>query len=194
MVTSRGDYNQDSWKKEEPDISEESVLEDNSISVDTQVIQADPAKGSADVSTLWSFSIAYSSTYRVPVLYFQVNSLNGDPCGRHHVLEMLRGTVEIPKETWEFVSQEEHPCSGLPSFFLHPCQSSQRLRLMAIANSLAGAEGNHATRDALANDTILWAWMSMILPFVGHAIPALYYVKIGHCMAQLSKSEISIPP
>ena len=99
---------------------EERLLEDHAISVDDQVvISKDQAGDWMDVTTQWNLSIVYSSTYCAPVLYFHVQSPSGDPCGRQDVIEMLRNlarTIKIPNETWEFVSQEEHPF-GLP--FLH---------------------------------------------------------------------------
>lgn len=125
------------------------------------------------ITTHWNFSIVYSETYGVPVLYFSVQYSSGEPCTRHVVLEMLHhhqkqdNVSNIPYDTWEFLSQEQHPYTNdIPSFFLHPCQSSQRLQLLTTCN----------TDTAMPN--ILWTWMSMILPTVGHPIPPKLFLDI----------------
>jgi Autophagocytosis associated protein, active-site domain len=177
------------------DVCGESILEDKAVSDDTQAVIASALDDClVSRTTMWSFSIVYSSTYRAPVLYFHVQSLNGNPCGRRDVLEMLRKMMptangEIPKETWEFVSQEEHPLSGFPSFFLHPCQSSQRLQLMSMPSSVPrGVPAcDDVSPEESSNHDLLWAWMSMILPVVGHSIPSSYYLEIRHFMTELRK-------
>jgi hypothetical protein len=145
-------------------------LEDNSIPIDpqqhTEGLQ-DSSFFSNDVSSAkkpiqWTFSIVYSDTYRVPVLYFHVQEMNGAPCTRQKVLKWLYPNAQGVTDTWEFVSQEEHSFTGLPSFFLHPCQTSQRLRLV----------------NKMGDNSILWTWMSMILPVVNHSIPPSYFLRI----------------
>jgi hypothetical protein len=182
----------------ELDIYKEILLEDNTIPVDEQVvvIQKGQADNSMDVTTQWTFSIVYSITYRAPVLYFHVQSPSGDPCGRQGVMQILRnisvvGTDKIPNETWEFVSQEEHPFSGYPSFFLHPCQSSDRLKLMTIQHKNFAGDGEEADGslvESVNNTNVIWAWMSMIFPVVGHAVPSGYYIKIGRRIAELGEN------
>lgn len=146
-------------------------LEDESILVDSQQFCND----SQDVKpTQWAFSIIYSETYRVPVLYFRVQETNGTPCTRQRVLNWLYPTTQdLVEDTWEFVSQEEHPFSGLPSFFLHPCQTAQRLWLVR------SDDGENNTDDC----SILWTWMSMILPVVNYPIPPKLFLEIqtNHC-------------
>jgi len=144
------------------------------------------------LATQWTFSIIYSSTFRVPVLYFIVQDMNGIPVGRQQLLKILRQghkrssfgmSDDFPTNTWEFVSQEENPITGLISYFLHPCQSAQRLALLN-----AGTRDQKQVQNQIANSStsniILWTWMSMILPFVGHSIPAFYFLKIQNQIAQ----------
>jgi hypothetical protein len=190
VVTPHANRSGEAVKNVEQELYEESLLEDDAISVDAHVISTEPAEDPLDATTLWTFSIVYSSTYRAPVLYFHVQSPGGHPCGRQDVLEMLGqwGDGETINDTWEFVSQEEHPFSGYPSFFLHPCQSAHRLQLMTISGSVSGGDDVDESYEETWGTTAIWAWMSMILPAVGHAIPASYYLKIRQCIAELEEN------
>ena len=123
----------------------------------------------------WSFSVAYSHVWAVPVLYFRVQYLNGMPLSRPEVLNILRcgadhdvvksddstqGVSVEEDDGWNFVSYEEHPITGVPSFFLHPCQTSKRLHLLMATgtNSDDSVEKNKSA-------VVLLSWLSMILPF-----------------------------
>lgn len=125
----------------------------------------------------WSFSVVYSHVWGVPVLYFRVQYLNGIPLSRSQVLNILiggigdsienKGTHEDAIEEddgWNFVSYEEHPITGVPSFFLHPCQTSKRLHLLMIAT---GAENDEYSVVKKNPANVLLSWLSMILPSTG---------------------------
>jgi len=143
------------------DNKEDEVLlgEDNEIFLDPHQYSPN-VQGSEKEPIQWDFSIVYSETYRAPVLYFRVQNLEGSPCGRSKVLDLLPSQAII--DSWDFVSQEEHPFLGIPYFFLHPCQASTRLSLVMM-----GSDGE--------NICTLWTWMSMVLPAVNHQIPSLYF-------------------
>jgi hypothetical protein len=88
----------------------------------------------------------------------------------HHQQE--ENARNIPEDTWEFVSQEQHPFTNMPFFFLHPCQTSQRLRLLKISDGSAKKMNT------------LWTWMSMILPALGHPIPPPTFLDIQSRMME----------
>lgn len=174
--------------------SDDDLLENEAIMGDDQcfvAMQKEENKNEKDdpqkqLATQWTFSIIYSSTFRVPVLYFIVQDMNGIPVGRQQLLEILRQEHkgDFPTDTWEFVSQEENPITGLISYFLHPCEAAQRLQLLT-AGTRDQKEVQNLTNNGSTNNIILWTWMSMILPVVGHSIPAFYFLKIQNQMAQL---------
>jgi hypothetical protein len=114
--------------------------------------------------------------------------MNGNPVGRQRLLRILRQEHQrssfefgndYPSDTSEFVSQEEHPITGLPSFFLHPCQSAQRLHLLTIATKdrikISKGLKEESKLDDFTKNSVLWIWMSMILPAVGYSIPSSYF-------------------
>ncbi len=106
----------------------------------------------------WRFSIVYSETWNVPVLYFQVFQ-NKILCPREQVLTVLNENVQ---DAWEFVSYEEHPATGVPSLFLHPCRTQERMKFLLNDRDTPPAEQ-------------LWSWMSLILSTVGFSIPSPIY-------------------
>lgn len=167
--------------------------------------------------TEWSFTVVYHETWKVPTLYFTAAHPDGTPLRRSEVLDVLldnsRNEVHPRDETdaegagcdgvsggdgtegrdeeelWEFVSQEEHPMTGRPAYFLHPCRTADRMELM-LAPSLAlpsadadcaancsdkngkegtglKAEGAGVKRAQQGVCCPLLSWMSMVLPVVG---------------------------
>ena len=186
--------------------SDDDFLEDEAILDDDQCFVAileenknEKEDQKRQFDTEWTFSIIYSSTFRVPVLYFSVQEMNGSPVGRQQVLEILRQehskrssfaiSDDIPTDTWEFISQEEHPITGLVSYFLHPCQSAERLHLLTAGKidqkEVCVRSEQSLNANELTSNNIIWTWMSMILPVVGHSIPASYFLKIQKNMALL---------
>jgi hypothetical protein len=193
-------------KHEQQQVDDEAfALEDDSIDVDTQqylhheedaVVEKNHAATTSIMAVVeWTFSIVYSDTYRVPVLYFHVHQMkNGEPCLRSRVSQQLQPASSVV-DPWEFVSQEEHPITGFPSFFLYPCQTSERLELLqhllvepsistTTTTTTTGDEGKKSTTTVL-----LWTWMSMILPVVKHPIPSTYFLQIQTQILQAKRKE-----
>lgn len=122
--------------------------------------------------TEWTFSVVFHETWRVPTLYFHVHDIDGAPITRDDVLTILLGGTRgnttasnangsmTEEETWDFISQEEHPITGKPSFFLHPCQTASKMELIL-----------HQPKHYCP----LLSWMSMILPSVGCTISPYVY-------------------
>lgn len=104
----------------------------------------------------WRFSVVYSDTWRVPVLYFTVQDGHGSPFPRSEVLRLVKADQTVvgmeEEDTWDFLSYDEHPITGLPSFFLHPCQTD-------------------AILQRFQQSTKLLSWLSFVLPAVGFRIP-----------------------
>jgi len=190
----------------------------------------------------WKFSIVYSHVWGVPVLYFEVHMLDGQPLPRDRLLRHLNrlssslsspspswhsthsspmsttqsttaNLVEHNKEIcnddhaieehWTFVSYEEHPITGIPSFFLHPCQTSKRLQLVLVdivPTSHAHGSTNRDESESVVtpksapepksnpmmrykerhniSGCVILTWLSMILPAAGFRISANVFQQI----------------
>lgn len=86
-------------------------------------------------------SIHWSCTWRVPVLYFHANWSSGEPMSLDQLTAfgvihdsgtlqsaLLRpDTAEDSNSYFVPVSYGDHPRTGLPSFYLHPCQTGRIL-------------------------------------------------------------------
>jgi Autophagocytosis associated protein, active-site domain len=173
-----------------------------------------PSCGGASSSTtwasLWSFSVVYSDIWKAPVLYFTADAADdGRPLSRSEILAVLLSPApsSLPssschgddrhhqpptdqKGSWDFVSCEEHPVSGQPSYFLHPCNYSQHLDDLlrvgggdwhASERQAGGAtpppppqmqqqshdkKNNNPPAAAAAESAHhhLWSWLAMVLP------------------------------
>jgi hypothetical protein len=175
-------------EESEGNLEDEEIIVDDQCYVDT-ITTNEKGEPQLQYATQWTFSIIYSTTYQAPVLYFHVQEMNGNPVGRQQILNILRQehqrsafefSNDFPADAWEFVSQEEHPVTGLSSFFLHPCQSSQRLQLLT---TVVGDQREVCTRLE-QKSSVLWVWMSMILPAVGHSIPSSHFRHVQKCIAR----------
>jgi Autophagocytosis associated protein, active-site domain len=115
---------------------------------------------------IWYLNCIYHETWQVPVLYFSVqNAHDGSPCTRDNVLEALgigsTGSSSMPERndmnttneklfdqdeyidnTWTTISMEEHPITGIPSYFLHPCRTAERLGTLFNPSNVATPSSN----------------------------------------------------
>ena len=123
---------------------------------------------SMSTNTKWHFSIVFSDSWKAPVLFFTVDNLdkNGSPCPRSDVAKMLRQFSHYNRveDAWDLLSHDEHPITGIPSLFLHPCQTMQRMEI------LTQKQGSHGETNTQGNKALLLSWMTMILPSVGFSI------------------------
>lgn len=118
----------------------------------------------------WFVSISYSHIWRVPVLHFTVQTQNGMPLNRQDVFSLLNLHSSDPENantSSDNVSIDEHPVTGLPAYFLHPCQTTDLLEQLQCTS---GAPGSPESR--------LWSWMSMKLPSVGILIRPMTFCQI----------------
>ena len=153
-----------------PGVEQEDIIEEDTVTNTTQFEDESAQSPVMDSSSFeWRYSISFSDTWRVPVLYFTVQDSSGTPCPRDQVLSMLPAS-SMQEDTWDFVSYDEHPITGIPSYFLHPCQTKDILSLM---------QNDGATLSA----TCLLSWLSLILPAVGHTLPSKVFRKLHQRLA-----------
>ena len=192
----RGDRRQPQIQHDGHDFQEYS-LEDDTILVDPE-LDVEATTGRSLSSLIhWTFSVVYSDTYRVPVLYFHVQNADGSPCSRSQVLQWLAPnsckesvTTTDESSSWEFVSQEQHPCTGFPSYFLHPCRTSERMTLLQQVEAMPPENESSEGETLSSGIHVLWAWMSMMLPAINHTIPPKVFRLVQHQLQQKKKSLV----
>jgi hypothetical protein len=146
-----------------PGLAPEEIIEEDTSRFEDESAQA-PLTESPSFE--WRYSIVFSDTWKVPVLHFTVQDSHGNPCPRDLVLNMLPAS-SLQEDTWDFISYDEHPITGTPSYFLHPCQTQDVMALM-----LKNGDNHRATR--------LLSWLSLILPAVGHTLPSKTFQRLYH--------------
>jgi hypothetical protein len=146
--------------------------EDHDILVDPDTVLQPPDPSQQAHHVKWKFSIVFSDTWRVPVLYFTVQHEDGTLLLRSQVLEVIMNVDDNEiANTWDFVSYEEHPTTGEPSFFLHPCQTLARVQQLLQTQQTAGVSP-------------LLSWVAMILPAVGFRIPTRAFIRLQTWIAK----------
>jgi hypothetical protein len=162
-------HNKDCHTLVEEAFVDDSVLQDSSC-------QVEPSSNDTTLFwTEWNFSIVYSHTWQVPVLYFAVQASDGEPLGREFVVHTLQGMhhQNQVEDSLEFVSYDQHPITGIPCCFLHACQTKERMKLVTAAFTKK------------SNSEWLLTWMSLIFPSVGFAIPAKVYKQLSARICEL---------
>jgi Autophagocytosis associated protein, active-site domain len=84
---------------------------------------------------LFDVHIVYSSTYRVPVLYFHPHLPSGELLDVDDVWRDLATQYDGSDDRDSVVTQAEHPILGLPFFHVHPCRTAALLREANVKSS-----------------------------------------------------------
>ena len=117
-----------------------------------------------------SFHILYHKTWILPVLYLQAHHLDsGEQCSCTAVLKAL--SLRDTDSSWEFLSEDEYPVTGMPWCFLHPCMNDARLDLLSRGSDSDSVSYDRWNTLPNAKDWLLVSWMSMIIPAVKGKTP-----------------------
>lgn len=125
-------------------------------------------QSSSDNVHVYDFHVAYSFSYRVPVLYFQGHQAGGQLLTLDEIKEDLPShSLKVLSESkWTFITREEHPHLSRPWFTLHPCGTSHWMKLLLEETKLA---------DEDQSLQYLPAWLSVVGQAVGLKIPLELY-------------------
>ncbi|KAF5746244.1 ubiquitin-like-conjugating enzyme ATG10 isoform X1 [Tripterygium wilfordii] len=114
----------------------------------------------------YDLHVVYSASYRVPVLYFRVYGSDGRPLALDEIEKVLPScSAKILLESkWTFITQEEHPYLHRPWYKLHPCGTSEWMKLMLVGDaSVANLES--------VIELYLVSWLSFVGQVVGLRVP-----------------------
>ncbi|KAK7382776.1 hypothetical protein VNO80_01838 [Phaseolus coccineus] len=114
----------------------------------------------------YDFHIIYSSSYRVPVLYFRSYHSDGQLLPFNEIEKDLPGhSAKLLSESkWTFITHEEHPYLNRPWYKLHPCGTSEWMKLLYDGDS-------SLNRNGFVIEHYLVSWFSVIGQVVGLKIP-----------------------
>lgn len=117
-----------------------------------------------DETHIYDFHIVYSFSYMVPVLYFRGYQCGGQPLDLDDIRKDLPCySLSILRESkWTFMTMEEHPYLHRPWYTLHPCGTSDWMKLL-----LGGIPPGECPKMV----HYLPAWLSVVGQAVGLKIP-----------------------
>ncbi|XP_059305070.1 ubiquitin-like-conjugating enzyme ATG10 [Lycium ferocissimum] len=115
----------------------------------------------------YDFHVIYSSSFRVPVLYFRAYCSDGEPLAIEDLEKDFPAYTakELAISKWTFITQEEHPYLNRPWYTLHPCGTSDWMKL------LFSNEPSAVSQVGVAVEKYLTSWFSVVLPIFGLKIP-----------------------
>lgn len=108
---------------------------------------------------LYDFHVVYSPSYRVPVLYFHAQTTDGQPLNQDEIKKKLPSkSIEVLMESkWTFITQQEHPYLNRPWYMLHPCGTSEWMKLLVAGHN--------------SIDQYLVSWFSVVGQVFGLKLP-----------------------
>ncbi|KAK2649536.1 hypothetical protein Ddye_017025 [Dipteronia dyeriana] len=114
----------------------------------------------------YDFHIVYSASYRVPVLYFRAYCSGGQPLALDEIEKDLPACSSkvLLASKWTFITLEEHPYLNRPWYKLHPCGTSEWVKLLFLGDSALAQYG-------VASRQYLVSWFSVVGQVVGLRIP-----------------------
>lgn len=110
-----------------------------------------PMQGVGEIATV-SQSVSWSPIWQLPILYFHANDSSGQPLSIDQMKQtnivFRQGT--LPREKQEVIggggSVGDHPRSGLPVYYLHPCENEGAMGTLLGEKEESGA-GGQARRE-----------------------------------------------
>ncbi|XP_059450015.1 ubiquitin-like-conjugating enzyme ATG10 isoform X5 [Corylus avellana] len=114
----------------------------------------------------YDLHIIYSASYRVPVLFFRAYYSDGEPLGFNAIEKDLpaHSAKALLDSKWTFITQEEHPYLNRPWFKLHPCGTSEWMKLLFHVDVSVAKNG-------VTIELYLLSWLSVVGQVVGLRIP-----------------------
>ncbi|KAK4375012.1 hypothetical protein RND71_005689 [Anisodus tanguticus] len=122
----------------------------------------------------YDFHIIYSSSFRAPVLYFRAYCSDGEPMAIEDLEKDFPSYTaqELAISKWTFITQEEHPYLNRPWYTLHPCGTSDWMKL------LFSNEPSVVSHGGVAVEKYLTSWFSVVSPIFGVKIPLKLSVNV----------------
>ncbi|PON65929.1 Autophagy-related protein [Trema orientale] len=124
-------------------------------------------EGNSDGVHYYDFHIVYSASYRVPVLYFRAYCNDGQPLVLDEIEKDLPASSAkvLLESKWTFITQEEHPHLNRPWYKLHPCGTSEWMKLLFQSDTSLAKNG-------ASLELYLVSWLSVVGQVVGLKIPS----------------------
>lgn len=149
-----------------PAVDESDTIEDNDLEAVCRIHHQDALAGMVD------FSIALSPSYQVPVLWFRLSTqtpTDVEAIDRVYSLLVPPATRASLRHVGVLggISIADHPVSGLPAFFFHPCRTQEVMESLQPTGSMTPVE-------------YLLLWFGVIGAAAGLSIPSAVAARLTH--------------
>lgn len=124
-------------------------------------------------SVCYHYTIVYSESYQVPVVYFTASWQDG----RQLQLQQVWDQVVLPSDVNKLstLTQTEHPLLGIPCYHLHPCNTATMMSSV-LENKMEGSDMPKWQTKYLV------MWLSLVSPLVNLPLStSLLNVQTGCC-------------
>lgn len=119
----------------------------------------------------FTYHIAYNDMYKVPKLFLKGRYSDGRPIEWQDVLQMLPAGFNDENTKWTFLTYEEHPYLHMPWLALHPCGTSELMRLVFSTSSVVGPRaGSNLPLPSITHFYTL-TWLSFVSQAVALKLP-----------------------
>ncbi|PHU09141.1 hypothetical protein BC332_21001 [Capsicum chinense] len=140
----------------------------------------------------------FSSSFKVPVLYFRAFCSDGEPLTIEDLEKDLPAYTaqRLAISKWTFITQEEHPYLNRPWYKLHPCGTSEWMKLL-FSNELSVVSQVYTTWDLKVNSFrdprhILNEEVFILVPVwmvVSHGMDCIGAIDETHIRVKVSQHE-----
>ncbi|XP_077225439.1 ubiquitin-like-conjugating enzyme ATG10 [Tasmannia lanceolata] len=143
------------------DFSDEHHTEESYFGEEPPIDNATLVQSHDQETHIYDFHIVYSPSYRVPVLYFRGYRCDGQPLEFEDIKKELPlySSRILMEAKWTFMTQEEHPYLNRPWVTLHPCGTSDWMKLLF--------NGHTASIKDVVIQQYLLSWLSVVGQAVG---------------------------
>ncbi|KAI5056927.1 hypothetical protein GOP47_0028745 [Adiantum capillus-veneris] len=118
-----------------------------------------------------TYHIIYNDIYRVPKLLLKGRYSDGKPIDWQDILQILPAGLSNDDAKWTFLTYEEHPYLHMPWLALHPCGTSELMRMVFSTSSVDCHQvGNNVSLPTVARFHTL-AWLSFVSQAVALKLP-----------------------
>ncbi|KAF2435086.1 hypothetical protein EJ08DRAFT_389142 [Tothia fuscella] len=100
-----------------------------------------PRRRSNDIKCTVQYEVFLSPSYRVPVVYFSMQDAESRPLRDIDDVYTLLVPQAFKNQLRDVgviggISTGDHPITGIPTFFIHPCQTAEALQRVAAGRSV----------------------------------------------------------
>jgi ubiquitin-like-conjugating enzyme ATG10 len=125
---------------------------------------------------VFEYHIVYSTSYSVPVLYFNVAELDGTPLRGVEIWAIMPSSVQSGYDRMMTVTEADHPVLGTPFFQLHPCNTVSLMT--SVGRSSSSSSSNISSIDSGGRGGYVRSWTSLTGHVIGLTLALSYHTAV----------------